>query len=199
MLSRVWRCAARALQCWNRGRASVLALAIAGLAVAGCDINGQPMGPLAAGRTATIAIESIEGPPQAVTRRLAIDLGEEAETRKLVIVSGDEAAQYRLRGYLSTHVEHGKSSIVWVWDMYGNDKRRALRITGEEQSANDSHDAWAAVNEGVLRKIARSGMDRILVYLNSTDATDFSAETTGSAGDPEPNPPIMHASLPPKS
>jgi len=157
----------------------VFALSLLGLTAAACNYNGEPIGPLAANRTATIAIESIDGPPPAVSRRLAINLSEEAEARKLAVVAREEPAQYRLRGYLSPHVERGQTTIIWVWDVYGADKRRALRITGEEPSTNNggdsSRDGWGAVDERVLRRIAQSGIDRILIFLNSSETTGLTA------------------------
>ncbi len=148
-------------------------MSVLGLSAAGCNITGERLGssfgPLAAGRSATIAIESIDGPPPAVARKLAARLSEEAQARRLAVVAGEEPANYRVRGYLSTHVERGKTSITWVWDIYGADKRRALRITGEEPSGNNARDSWSGVDESVLRRIAQSGMDRILVFLNSSE------------------------------
>jgi hypothetical protein len=88
-----------------------------GLSVAGCSTSGEKFGPLAASRRASIAIESIDGPPPALTRKLATTMGEEAEVRKFLIVSRDEAAQFIVRSYLSTHVERDKTSISWVWDV----------------------------------------------------------------------------------
>jgi hypothetical protein len=50
-----------------------------------------------------------------------------------------------------------------------------LRITGEEQGAKvtrdtSKNDYWAGVDDRCLRRIAQIGMDRILVYLNSSEA-----------------------------
>jgi hypothetical protein len=146
-----------------------------GFAAAGCSRSGESLGPLAASRRASIAIESIDGPPPAFTRKLATTIGEEAEARQFVVVPREEAAQYVVRGYLSTHVDHNKTSISWVLDVYGADKRRAIRITGEELGSKVARDAnkgddWAGIDERVLRRIAQSGMDRILVFLNSSEA-----------------------------
>jgi hypothetical protein len=85
-----------------------------GLSVAGCSTSGEKFGPLAASRKASIAIESIDGPPPALTRKLATTMGEEAEVRKFLIVSRDEAAQFIVRSYLSTHVERGSLLILRV-------------------------------------------------------------------------------------
>ena len=115
-----------------------------------------------------------------------------------MIVSIDDQANYRVRGYLSTHVERGKTSITWVWDVYGADMRRVTRITGEEpsdgaaQGANTRND-WAAVDDRMLRRIAQSGMDRILVFLNSTEPVPASSAkgampgSTIPGGEPPPS------------
>lgn len=172
----VWRCAFGAsLRGVHRHGLSLLAISLVSLSAAGCSTSGETLGPLASSRKASIAIESIDGPPPALTRKLATTIGEEAEARQLVVVPREEAAQYFVRSYLSTHVEHDKTSVSWVWDVYGADKRRALRITGEEESGKNvrqanKNDDWAGVDERVLRRIARVGMDRILVYLNTAEA-----------------------------
>lgn len=154
---------------------SLITLLLLGLSAAACNYNGEPIGPLAASRGATLAIDSIDGPPQALARKLATSITEEAEARKLAVVPREEAAQYRLRGYLSPHVERGGTAITWVLDVYGADKRRVLRITGDEPSGNNSKDAWAAVDERVLRQIARNGMDRILILLNASETSETAA------------------------
>ena len=45
------------------------------------------------------------------------------------------AATYRVRGYVSALVERDKTTFAWVWDVYDTDKRRALRLSGEEPAA----------------------------------------------------------------
>ena len=138
-------------------------------AAAGCTTSGQPGGIFASARGSTIAFESIDGPPPAVFRKLVTRLGEEAEARRVAVVSREGAASYRVRGYLSAQVERGKTSIAWVLDIYDADKRRALRIAGEEPAGRAGRDAWSAADDQVLRQIARNGMDRIATFLNSPD------------------------------
>ena len=82
MLSGVWRCAFSApLRGVHRHRFRLFAVSMLGLSVAGCSTSGETFGPLAASRRASIAIESIDGPPPALTRKLATKMGEEAEVR----------------------------------------------------------------------------------------------------------------------
>jgi len=123
------------------------------------------------GGGSTVAFESIDGPPPDVFRRLVADLNAEAGTRKIAVVSRESAATYRVRGYVSALVERDKTTFAWVWDVYDADKRRALRISGEEPVATGKavhrmlraasfigvvHDvAIARFDERVARGIAR--------------------------------------------
>jgi hypothetical protein len=51
--------------------------------------------------------------------------------------------------------------------------KRIARFMGDEPGAESgrdvSRDPWAMVDDRVLRRIAQSGMDRILVLLNSSE------------------------------
>jgi len=119
---------------------------------------------------ATIAFESIDGPPPEVFRKLVASLNDEAHARNVAVVSRGTPATYRVRGYVSAMVDRGKTSFAWVWDVYDADKRRALRITGEEPAtakAARRRDAWNAADEAVLRGMSKSGMERIAAFLNS--------------------------------
>src|ERR1044071_7822791 len=111
----------------------VAALAFAALA-AGCSSQQTArFASLSAAPTdATIAFESIDGPPPAGFRKLGAALNDEAPPRRVAVVSRGSAATYRVRGYVSAMVDRGKTSFAWVWDVYDADKRRVLRITGEE-------------------------------------------------------------------
>jgi len=128
----------------------------------------------AGARGSTIAFESIDGPPQGVFRKLVTTLGEEAEARRVAVVSREGAASFRVRGYLSAQVERKTTTIAWVFDVYDDDKRRVLRVTGLEPTSHRAErrggNAWAAADDKVLRQVARNGMDRIVAFLNSPEA-----------------------------
>jgi hypothetical protein len=118
-----------------------------------------------------LAFESIDGPPPEVFRKLVANLNDEADARQIAVVSRSASATYRVRGYVSALVERGKTTFAWVWDVYDTDKRRTLRIAGEEPAAanrRSSRDAWSGADEQVLRRMAHDGMDRIAGFLNSS-------------------------------
>jgi hypothetical protein len=119
-----------------------------------------------------------------VFRKLVASLNDEATARQVAVVPRQAAATYRVRGYVTALVDRDKTSFAWVWDVYDTDKRRALRITGEEPAAarrgkdaqgrdvqtrdTQARDAWTAADERVLRDISRAGMERIATFLNAS-------------------------------
>jgi len=90
---------------------------------------GQPRG-------ATVAFESIDGPPPGQFHELVQALNTEAQTRRLAVLSRESPSAYRVRGYLSAKVVKRETTISWVWDVFDGDDRRALRIAGEETAKN---------------------------------------------------------------
>src|SRR5213592_1242609 len=124
--------------CLQAPRAMIAAvLLFVASALSGCAGGGAPgsgsyaMAP-SAGGGATVAFESIDGPPPQVFDRMVSVLDSESKLRSLSIVSREGGASYRVRGYLSAQVVRGKTMIAWVWDVYDNNQQRALRLSGEE-------------------------------------------------------------------
>jgi len=115
---------------------------------------------------ATITFESIDGPPPEVFKKLVASLNDEAAARQVAVVPRQAAATYRIRGYVTALVDRDKTSFAWVWDVYDTDKRRALRLTGEEPAGpHRGKDAWTVADGRVLRDISRAGMERIAAFL----------------------------------
>jgi hypothetical protein len=115
----------------------------------------------------TIAFDSIDGPPAGVFNRLVDNLSTEAQARQLAIASREGAANYRVRGYLAAQVIRGQTHISWVWDVYDDDKLRILRLTGEEAGGRGGADPWSVAEEAMLRRIARTSMDRLAAFLRN--------------------------------
>lgn len=187
MRSRTGRRALRARGLGVCGRSlGVIAGLTLAFAAAGCTTSGQPTPDLATGRGAAIAFEKIDGPPVAVFQKLVADLAAEAEARQVPVVSHDGPASYRIRGYLAAIVERGRTHIGWVWDVYDADRRRVLRIAGEEPGGRRAAKAWAAADDEVLRRIARASMERLVAFLAAP------AAPVAPAG-PEPAPAAVAA------
>jgi hypothetical protein len=156
-----------------RTAAAAVLLAVA-CALGGCAggaasnsfaMASNPTGP-------TIAFESIDGPPPQVFQRMVGMLESESKLRSLSIVSREGAAAYRVRSYLAAEINHGRTTIAWVWDVYDQNQQRALRLSGEEPAGKAGRDAWTAADDLVLRKIAQAGMSGLAGMINGTPAPD---------------------------
>jgi hypothetical protein len=137
-------------------------------ALGGCA-GGASVGAFAqAGSGATVAFESIDGPPPQVFDRMVGVLDSESKLRNLLIVSREGSASYRVRSYLAAQVSRGKTTIAWVWDVYDGNQQRALRLSGEEPAGKAGRDAWAAADDLVLRRIAQAGFSGLSAMVNGT-------------------------------
>ncbi len=149
------------------------------LTAAGCNTDGQPMASFASARSATIAFESIDGPPQPVFQKLVENLASEAVARQVAVISREASPQYRVRGYMAAHIANKRIHIGWVWDVYDASKRRVLRIADEELGGRSGGDAWAAADDTMLRRIARSGIERLATFLESPGGVSPAPEPAG--------------------
>ena len=153
-------------------RAAIAATLLAACALGGCASSGGSAGgafaAMTSGGAATVAFESIDGPPPQVFDRMVGVLDSESKLRNLAIVSRQNAATYRVRSYLSAQVVRGKTVIAWVWDVYDGSQQRALRLSGEEPAGKPGRDAWAAADDMVLRRIAQAGLSGLSGMINGT-------------------------------
>ena len=143
----------------------VALIAICGFAVAACQTTGSRPGP-----NATVAFESIDGPPPETFRKLVQKLNDEAEAKKVPIVSRETPAPYRIRGYMALGIEKKKKRTIvsWVWDVYDAEQKRSFRLSGEEVAGPAGRrDAWDAANDEVLGRVARAGMESLMAYFQS--------------------------------
>jgi hypothetical protein len=162
-------------------RAGRAAIAVALLAVA-CGLGGCAGGGAASnsfamaqgggGNGQTVTFESIDGPPPQVFDRMVGVLDSESKLRNLSIVSREGQASYRVRSYLAAEVNHGRTSIAWVWDVYDSNQQRALRLSGEEPAGKAGRDAWDAADDLVLRRIAQAGFSGLTAMVNGTAPAD---------------------------
>ena len=170
-----------------RPAAGAAGLALAAL-LGGCttDAGHQTRG-------ATVAFESIDGPPRAVFDQLVTHLDAEARARQVAVVSRRSPARYRVRLYLAATVVRKRTAIAWVLDVYDSDLHRAARIAGEEPAGGGRPDAWAAADGAVLARIAETGMTRLAEFTAGTKPAAPEPEKADPAPDDSPAaPPAGH-------
>ena len=155
-------------------RTAIAALLLAmACGLGGCAGGGAVEAAFAqAGNGATVAFESIDGPPPQVFDRMVGVLDSESKLRSLSIVSRESQASYRVRGYLAAQVSRGRATIAWVWDVYDRNQQRALRLSGEEPAGKAGRDPWTAADDLVLRRIAQAGLSGLSAMVNGTAPAD---------------------------
>lgn len=177
---------------WGQdGRASrvriIVAAAFAATALAGCNTT-QP-GLFASSKgPASIAFDSIDGPPPEVFQRLVRDLNSEAKSRQLTVLSRDDQPTYRARGYMGANIKSRETSITWVWDVYDAERQRVLRINGEEKLAGKHRNPWEALDEAGVQRIARKSVEQLGAFLNADRPAAPAVEPTATSmkdGSPE--------------
>ncbi|MGC2810105.1 MAG: hypothetical protein WA303_06980 [Bradyrhizobium sp.] len=161
--------ASRAVPC---AVAAAMLLAAA-FGLVGCAGGGAASGSFAmANSGASVAFESIDGPPPQVFDRMVSVLDSESKLRDLSVVSREGSASYRVRSYLAAQVSRGRATIAWVWDVYDSNQQRALRLSGEEPAGKAGRDAWSGADDLVLRKIAQAGFSGLSAMINGTGPAD---------------------------
>ena len=159
-------------------------LAAAGvIALAGCNPDATGLN-AAQPRGASVAFESIDGPPPDKFRKLVDDLNEEAQARRLAVASREGPSAYRVRGYLAADTAKNKTTISWVWDVFDGEQHRALRISGAESIKGRHRNAWAAADEAMLRRIARSSVDQLAAFLTSPEVAPGTSPLSPAPAEP---------------
>lgn len=181
---RAWRVARRI------SRPGIL-LAISATVLAACNPDDRPASLSGQPRGASVAFESIDGLPPGQFHELVDALNSEAQTRRLAVMSRESPSAYRVRGYLAASAAKNTTTVSWVWDVFDRDGARALRISGEETAKGRQHDAWSAVDDAMLQRIAHSSMDRLAAFLTSPEVapgTPDAAPSLALAATPDSSP-----------
>lgn len=158
----------------------IVALALSSVA---CTTTG---GGLPAGQHSTIAFDRIDGLPPAVFDRYVRKLNDEAEAKRVPVVTREGFAPYRIKGYVSLWTRKREATMSWVWEVFDAEGQRVMRISGDEKVGTASRDAWQTVNDEVLARAARSGMEQLAIYFRGPDAQG----TPMVASAPEATPPV---------
>ena len=166
-----WSSGGRALRAARRRVAwpGALMAIVCAMAVSACNLEQRPSTLAGQPRGATVAFESIDGPPPGQFHQLVQDLNDEAQTRRLAVMSRESPSAFRVRGYLAAKVVRKQTTISWVWDVFDQGDHRALRVSGEETAKGRHHDAWSAADDDMLRRIASSSMDQLAAFLTSPE------------------------------
>jgi hypothetical protein len=164
-------------------RSLLAAAAMATLGLGACQGSGSSFSSLDGSMAgAPIAVESIDGPPDAVKTALAAELVSAASARKVEIAPAGAPARYRLRGYLSTETTaEGDTTLAFVWDVFDSKQRRATRIAGTSPARTAAAKPWSGLDKEALSKLAARSMDEIAGFLSGSGGTAM------AMAEPEPD------------
>src|SRR5437870_12469758 len=90
-----------------------VAVLLLGLAVSACANTSQIVNFVDSKPRATVAFESIDGAPPAVSHKYMKSLKDEAGARQIAVVPAGEAS-YRLRAYLAAHQDGSGSATTSI-------------------------------------------------------------------------------------
>jgi len=148
-------------------------------ALGGCVSDGATGSIAAAPAGATVAFESIDGPPQPVFQAMVDSLARAAARKQLAVVSREGEATYRVRGYLAANVVRGRAHIDWVWDVYDVRRQRSLRIAGNEATDRGLKDAWSGADGRIVARIADTTIERLAAFTGGPAVSPGAPLTAG--------------------
>jgi ABC-type transport auxiliary lipoprotein component len=170
--------AVRASPCRAPSMLFTILVALAGCGVmllaGGCqDAGFEASVPSRMAPGVSIAIDAIEGPPEAVQSAFSAALSQAAASHEVTVVDDNQGPRYRLKGYLTASTaSDGKTMLAYVWDVFDAANHRAQRVEGAEPAAGGPADLWTRIDDRTLRRVAARSMDAI---------ADFLANASGSA------------------
>jgi hypothetical protein len=168
------------------GKVCLIFPVLCALNVAGCNTTSQHASTMMTPHGATVAFDSIDGPPRATFDKLVQDLNAEAQARRLAVVSRESMSAYRVRGYLGAVSSKKQNTVSWVWDVYDRDKQRVLRINGEEKLTGKHKDAWQGLDDAATRRIAQASIEQLATFLAASDAVPPALPAVAYGGDASP-------------
>lgn len=150
-------------------------LALAGCQDSGLDLAARSDKRVIVGPSVPVAIESLDGMPEAVAPRFSAAFTRAAQAREIAFVDAAGAPRFRLRGYLNAFASDGGTTLAWVFDVYDSARKRAQRVSGSELLKRSGGDPWGQIDEAALSLAANRGLDEVGAFL---------AAARGGAGAP---------------
>jgi hypothetical protein len=122
--------------------------------------------PAQAGMAARLRLSPVVGaPPEAVdamSRRILERSGE----RGIAVLSPDNAnATHDIKGYFSAITEGGRTTVIYVWDIFDASGNRLHRIQGQESAPGTSADGWSSVSAATMETIGARTIDEFAQWL----------------------------------
>ena len=187
-----------------RARMALVPVVIATLALAGCESSGsifsglssgpavatpEPVKPVAQAPIARIAMATVIGAPDAVSRQVADQIVQAGERQRITLINDRDAkGDYTLRGYIVASKEKSQTKVTYIWDLTDPTGKRVNRITGSEMApAGTAKDPWVAVTPAVTQSIADKTATSLATWLAANKPSSAPAAGVPIAQAPAPD------------
>ena len=115
-----------------------------------------------------LRFDPIVGATVDVATPLTERLAQRARARGIRLAGNtDPSTTHVLKGYFSTLTEGGRTTVIYVWDVYDPSGNRLHRINGQQKAPAGSGEGWAAVPPATMQAIADSTIDQLASWLGS--------------------------------
>jgi hypothetical protein len=113
--------------------------------------------------TATVALEPITGPPEAVSARMVHLLDAVCQHERLALLNYDEAkADYRLQGDLQAMKEENSIKVAYSWLIFDQTGEFIGSTSGTKIVTGTGAEPWSEVPEATLQAIAEEGIAAVV-------------------------------------
>ena len=115
-----------------------------------------------------LRFDPIVGATVDVATPLTERLAQRARARGIRLAGNtDPSTTHVLKGYFSTLTEGGRTTVIYVWDVYDPSGNRLHRINGQQKAPAGGGEGWAAVTPATMQAIADSTIDQLASWLGS--------------------------------
>ena len=199
---------ARTTAPWGAARSLVTAAAMAllGVALAGCETAGNllgsaegnngpqtaltapPPGTPPAATSQRFAVAAVFGAPDNVAKQMQTSITGALQKSSLAVSQNPaDKADYTLRGYVVSAREKAGVKVSYIWDVTDPAGQRLNRITGEEVvAAAQGRDPWSAVTPQVIETISAKTATQVSTWMASQARKPAAGAAIPVAASPAP-------------
>lgn len=116
---------------------------------------------------ARVQLSPVVGAPESAVRLMSQRMAARSKERGIALVSPSTAgATHDLKGYFSAITEGGKTTVIYVWDIFDASGNRLHRIQGQESAPGTSPDGWSSVSASMMERIGSRTVDDFADWLS---------------------------------
>lgn len=117
---------------------------------------------------ARIRLAPVVGAPEGAVRAMSRRIATRSTERGIALVPpGTTGATHDMKGYFSAITESGKTTVIFVWDVFDASGNRLHRIQGQESAPGSSPDGWSSVSGRMMETIGTRTVDEFAAWLEN--------------------------------